>query len=170
MASKSSCEENIVVRLLVCEFVRRITEVTLSIQWTSSPEFRSVRHLSHLHPALCPLLFTTLKHGRVNYGEPGFHKFRYEIWSDKFNSQDPAPGSSRAQVTRARVHKYARSLVRFGLSARRTIQSGIQIIICMPTSCCDKRTTGVLTCPRDADSRGCESILSKDFEILTSLE
>lgn len=65
-----------------------------------SPEFRSTAALLHLPRALCPLLFTALVHDRVNYGETGFHKFRDEIWSDKFNSQDPAPGSRRARVTR----------------------------------------------------------------------
>jgi len=65
-----------------------------------SPEFRSTA-ISYTFPApLCPQLFTALVHDRVNYGEPGFHKFRDEIWSDKFNSQDPAPGSRRARVTR----------------------------------------------------------------------
>jgi len=63
-------------------------------------------------PALCPPLFTTLKYDRVNYGEAGFHKFRDEIWSDKFNSQDPAPWSRRAQVTRVDAHKYVCSRTR----------------------------------------------------------
>jgi len=63
-------------------------------------------------PALCPPLFTTLKHGCVNYGEARFHKFRDEIWSDKFNSQDPAPWSRWAQVTRVDAHKYVCSRTR----------------------------------------------------------
>jgi len=63
-------------------------------------------------PALCPPLFTTLKHGCVNYGEARFHKFRDEIWSDKFNSQDPAPWSRWAQVTRVDAHKYVCSCTR----------------------------------------------------------
>lgn len=64
------------------------------------PRIPLYRRLLHLPRALCPLLFTALVHDRVNYGETGFHKFRDEIWSDKFNSQDPAPGSRRARVTR----------------------------------------------------------------------
>jgi len=63
-------------------------------------------------PLLCGRpLFTAFKRGRVNYGGAGFHKSRDEIWSDKFNSQDPAPGSRRPQVTRARAraHKYDRA-------------------------------------------------------------
>lgn len=91
-------------------------------------------------PALCPPLFTTPKHGRVNYGEAGFHKFWDEIWSDKFNSQDPAPRSRRAQVTRVDAHKYMCSRTR-ALHHSAWTTTGLQIIICMPTSCCDKRTT-----------------------------
>lgn len=52
-----------------------------------------VDRLLHLPASLCPVLFTARNSDRVNYGEAGFHKFRDEIWSDKFKSLDLAPRS-----------------------------------------------------------------------------
>lgn len=52
-----------------------------------------VDRLLHLPASLCPVLFTARNSDRVNYGEAGFHKFRDEIWSDKFKSLGLAPRS-----------------------------------------------------------------------------
>lgn len=75
----------------------------------------------HHRPPLAPFLLCARRYlwhsstAGVNYGEAGFHKFWDEIWSDKFNSQDPAPWSRWAQVTRVDAHKYVWSRTR-GLS------------------------------------------------------
>lgn len=75
--------------------------------------------------------------------------------------QLPGPG---AQVARGRklhariVHKYVRSCSQIPYVH---VECAFQIIICMPTSCCDKRTTGVLTCSRQVDSDANPSILKR---------
>lgn len=79
--------------------------------------------------------------------------------------QLPGPAGARVaaavQVTRARVHKYVRLL------AQRARTTWLRIIICMPTSCCDKRTTGArrhcrTLAVRRADSDANRHVLQKE--------
>lgn len=83
-----------------------------------NPMDRQPRIPYHHRPPLAPFPLCARRYLRrsstagVNYGEAGFHKFWDEIWSDKFNSQDPAPWSRWAQVTRVDAHKYVCSRTR----------------------------------------------------------
>lgn len=75
-------DSNIILR----NFVQRRNEMTTE-ERISIPLEAVLNSAGGLlrHPAsLCPLLFTARNSDRVNYGEAGFHKFRGEIWSDKF--------------------------------------------------------------------------------------
>lgn len=90
--------------IILKNFVQRRNEMTTEERISIPLEavLNSAGGLLHHRASLCPLLFTARNSDRVNYGEAGFHKFRGEIWSDKFKSVSLAPRSRSHCLTRAR--------------------------------------------------------------------
>lgn len=79
--------------------------------------------------------------------------------------QLPGPGArvaAGAKLHARIVHKYMRSCAQ---TLCDHVARWLQIIICMPTSCCDKRTTGALTCSREVDSDANPSFLKRSRDV-----